>query len=193
MLKDLIIKNRSYRRFHQDVPVELETLKELVELARFSASGSNRQPLKYVLCCDPEVNASVFPQLAWAGFLTDWGGPAKGERPAAYIVILNDKEIAAVPGVDHGIAAQSIMLGAAERGLGGCIIGSIQRDELREVLDIPDQYEILLVLALGEPAEKVVIEDVGDDGSYRYYRDDEDVHHVPKRTLDELVVGTYGA
>jgi nitroreductase len=192
MLKNLILKNRSDRRFHQQVPVELETLTELVDLARHSASGSNRQPLKYVLCCDPEVNASIFPHLAWAGFLTDWGGPAEGERPAAYIVILNDQTIAKVPGVDYGIAAQSMMLGAAERGLGGCMIGSIEKDELRKVLDIPERYEILLVLALGEPAEKVVIEDIGADGSYRYYRDDEDVHHVPKRTLNELVVGTYG-
>jgi nitroreductase len=192
MLKDLMLKNRSYRRFHQDVPVELGTLRELVGLARMSASGANRQPLKFILCCDPEVNAKVFPCLAWAGYLTDWGGPAKGERPAAYIVILNDKKIAATPGTDHGIAAQSIMLGAAERGLGGCMIGSIEKDELVKVLDIPDQYEIVLVLALGKPAETVVLEDVGPDGSIRYYRDDADVHHVPKRTLDELILQERG-
>jgi nitroreductase len=191
MLKELIQKNRSYRRFHQEVPVEMETLRELVDLARHSASGANRQPLKYVLCCDPEVNARVFPHLAWAGYLTDWGGPAEGERPAAYIVILNDKEIAKVPGCDHGIAAQSMMLGAAEKGLGGCMIGSIQHNELRKVLDIPDKYDIVLVLALGKPAEKVVIEDVGPDGNIRYYRDDQDVHHVPKRTLEELIVGAH--
>jgi nitroreductase len=192
MLKELIQKNRSYRRFHQEVPVEMETLRELVDLARHSASGANRQPLKYVLCCDPEVNARVFPHLAWAGYLMDWGGPAEGERPAAYIVILHDQAIAKVPGCDHGIAAQSMMLGAAERGLGGCMIGSIQKDELRKVLDIPDQFEIVLVLALGKPAEKVVIEDVGPDGNIRYYRDDQDVHHVPKRTLEELIVGARG-
>lgn len=192
MLKDLILKNRSFRRFHQDVPVALETLRELVELARFSASGSNRQPLKFILCCDPDVNAAVFPNLAWAGFLTDWGGPAEGERPAAYIVILNDQTIAKVPGVDRGIAAQSMMLGAAERGLGGCMIGSIEKDGLRKVLDVPEQFEIMLVLALGKPAEKVVLEDVGSDGNYRYYRDDADVHHVPKRTLEELIVQEHG-
>jgi nitroreductase len=192
MLKDLVRKNRSYRRFDQRVPVELETLRELVDLARLSASGSNRQPLKYILCCDAEVNAAVFPNLAWAGFLTDWGGPAEGERPAAYIVILNDTTIAKAPGVDYGIAAQSIMLGAAERGLGGCMIGSIEKDDLRKVLDIPDQYEVMLVLALGKPAEKVVIEDVGPDGSYKYYRDEEDVHHVPKRVLEDIVVQEYG-
>lgn len=192
MLKDLILKNRSFRRFHQDSPVALETLKELVDLARYSASGANRQPLKYILVCDPEINAKVFPQLAWAGFLTDWGGPAEGERPAAYIIILNDKTIAAVPGTDHGIAAQTMMLGATEQGLGSCMVGSIQRDELREVLDIPEQYDIALVLALGTPSETVVAEDVGPDGSVRYYRDDRDVHRVPKRTLEELVIATHG-
>ncbi len=192
MLKDLILKNRSYRRFHPDVPVSLETLRDLVDLARLSASVSNRQPLKYILCCDPKANADIFQHLAWAGFLTDWGGPMEGERPAAYIVILNDKNIAAVPTVDHGIAAQSMMLGATERGLGGCMIGSIQKDDLRKVLDIPEQYEIVLVLALGKPAEKVVIDDVGPDGSYRYYRDDEDVHHVPKRSPKDLIVREIG-
>lgn len=192
MLKELIRKNRSYRRFHQEVAVEMKTLKELIGLARLSASGSNRQPLKYILSCDPEVNAAIFPHLAWAGFLIDWGGPAEGERPAAYIIILNDTIIAKVPGVDHGIAAQSMMLGAAERGLGGCMVGSIEKDGLRKVLEIPDKYDILLVLALGKPAEKVVIEDVGPDGDIKYYRDDDDVHHVPKRTLEELIVGAHG-
>jgi nitroreductase len=192
MLKDLILKNRSYRRFDSDVPVSLETLRELVELARLSASVSNRQPLKYILCCDPKVNANIFPHLAWAGFLTDWGGPAEGERPAAYIVILNDKNIAAVPTVDHGIAAQSMMLGATERGLGGCMIGSIQKDDLRKTLDIPEQFEIVLVLALGKPAETVVIDDMESGGSYRYYRDDEDLHHVPKRLSNDLIVQEMG-
>jgi nitroreductase len=192
MLKDLILKNRSYRRFDPDVPVSLETLRDLVDLARLSASVSNRQPLKYILCCAPKVNADIFPHLAWAGFLTDWGGPAEGERPAAYIVILNDKNIAAVPTVDHGIAAQSMMLGATERGLGGCMIGSIQKDDLRMALDIPEQYEIVLVLALGKPAETVVIDDMGPDGNFRYYRDDEDVHHVPKRLSEGLIVQEIG-
>ena len=192
MIKDLILKNRSYRRFDTGTPVSLETLRDLVGLARLSASVSNRQPLKYILSCDPQVNAEIFPHLAWAGFLTDWGGPAADERPAAYIIILNDKNVAAVPTVDHGIAAQSMMLGATERGLGGCMIGSIQKDDLRKTLSIPEQYEIVLVLALGKPAEIVVIDDMGPDGSFRYYRDDQDVHHVPKRLLQDLIVQEMG-
>jgi len=191
MLQDLIRKNRSYRRFHQNVPVELETLRALVNLARLSASGANLQPLKYILSCDPETNAGIFPHTRWADYLKDWGGPTEGERPVAYIVILGDTEIRQSFGCDHGIAAQSIMLGATERGLGGCIIGSIDRDGLRQTLDIPERYEILLVLALGRPRETVVLEEVGPGGDIRYYRDTESVHHVPKRSLDELILREY--
>jgi nitroreductase len=149
MIEDLVRQNRSYRRFHEDVPVRIETLRALVNLARMSASGANKQPLKYILSSDRETNARIFPHTRWAGYLKDWDGPAEGERPAAYIVILGDTEISKSFGCDHGIAAQSIMLGAAERGLGGCIIGSIDKDRLRQTLDIPERYEILLVLTHG--------------------------------------------
>ena len=191
MLKDLVRKNRSYRRFHQDVAVDIETLHALVNLARLSATGSNLQPLKYILSCQPETNARIFPHTRWAGFLKDWPGPAEGERPTAYIVILGDTHIRKSFGCDHGIAAQSIMLGATERGLGGCMIGSIDRGGLRQVLDIPEQYEILLILALGKPKETVVLEAVGPDGDTKYYRDADGVHHVPKRSLDELILREY--
>ena len=189
MLGKLILKTRSYRRFHQDVPVDLQTLRELVDLARHSASGSNRQPLKFVLCCDPETNARVFPCTAWAGALKDWPGPAEGERPSAYIIILGDTEIAKSFDRDLGIAAQSIMLGTTERGLGGCMIGSVKRPRLQSELAIPERYEILLVLALGKPAETVVIEGLPANGNTDYYRDEASVHHVPKRSLDELIIG----
>ncbi|HUU94920.1 MAG TPA: nitroreductase family protein [Phycisphaerae bacterium] len=188
MLKDLILQNRSYRRFRENVPIERETLRELVDLARLSPSAANLQPLKYILSCDPETNALVFPHLAWAGYLTEWPGPAEGERPAAYIIILGDTQIIQSFGCDHGIAAQSILLGAAERGLGGCMIGSIQREALRAALNIPERYTILLVLALGQPAETCVIEPVGETGDIKYWRDAADTHHVPKRTLDELIL-----
>ena len=192
MLEDLVRKNRSYRRFHQDVSVDIETLRALVNLARLSASGSNLQPLKYILSCQPETNARIFPHTRWAGYLKDWPGPAEGERPAAYIVILGDTDIRKSFGCDHGIAAQSIMLGATERGLGGCMIGSIDKGGLRQVLGIPDRCEILLILALGKPKETVVLEEVGPDGSTKYYRDAQGVHHVPKRSLDELILREYG-
>ena len=187
-LRELVLKTRSYRRFYQDHKIELETLRELVDLARLSASGSNRQPLKYVISNDPHRNARIFPLTRWAGALPEWPGPSEGERPSAYIIILCDTEIVKSAGVDHGIAAQSIMLGATEKGLGGCMIGSVDRPRLRQVLDIPERYDILLLLALGKPKETVVLEDLGPDGDTRYYRDEESVHHVPKRALEDILL-----
>ena len=189
MIRDLVIENRTCRRFYQEVAIELETLRELVDLARLSASGANRQPLKYILSCDPQKNALIFPRLSWAGALKDWPGPSEGERPSAYITILGDTEISQAFGCDHGIAAQSILLGARERGLGGCMLGSVKRDELSKALGIPPRYEILLVLALGKPKEKVVLETIGADGNFNYWRDSDNVHHVPKRPLDDIIIG----
>jgi nitroreductase len=189
MLRDLIVKNRSYRRFFQEQATGIDTLRELVDLARLSASAGNLQPLKYILSCTPEKNAQIFPHLAWAGYLKDWSGPSEGERPAAYIIILGDKGVSKSFGCDYGIAAQSILLGATEKGLGGCMIASIKRKQLRKVLDIPSCYEILLVLALGKPKETVVIETVGPDRDIKYWRDSEDIHHVPKRPLDDVIIG----
>ena len=160
-----------------------------MDLARCSGSAANLQPLKYTLSCGPERNAAIFPHLVWAGYLEDWDGPAEGERPSAYIAILGDTEIAPSFGCDHGIAAQSILLGATEKGLGGCMVGSIDRKGLRKTLGIADRYEILLVLALGKPRETVVVDPVGASGDIRYWRDSAGTHHVPKRPLDEIIVG----
>jgi nitroreductase len=189
MIRDLILQNRSCRRFHQEVAIERETLRELIDLARCSASAANRQPLKYYLSCDPEKNALIFPQLGFAGQLTDWPGPSEGERPTAYIIILLDTEISKAAGCDHGIAAQSILLGAREKGLAGCMHGSVKKDEVMKALGIPPRYEILLVLSLGKPKEKVVLETVGADGKTNYWRDSDGVHHVPKRPLDDIIIG----
>jgi nitroreductase len=191
MIAGLIRKNRSCRRFYQDHGVGGDTLKGLVNLARLSASAANLQPLKYILSADPPKNDLIFSCLAWAGYLKDWPGPKEGERPSAYIIILGDTTISADFGCDHGIASQSILLGAREKGLAGCIIASINRERLRDILKIPESLEILLVLAIGKPRENFVIEPVGSDNDITYWRDNEGGHHVPKRDLDDIVVGCY--
>lgn len=187
-IRELVLKNRSYRRFHQEETIGEDILKQLVDLARLSGSGANMQPLKFMLSTDPQKNESIFPNLAWAGYLKDWDGPEEGERPSAYIIILGDRSLRESFGCDHGIAAQSILLGAAEKGLGGCMIGSIKKNPLRETLSIPGQYEILLVLALGKPKEEVVIEEMKEDGDIKYWRDEQGIHHVPKRSLEEIII-----
>ena len=187
MIEELIRNNRSCRRFYQDEAVAEETLKGFVNLARLSASAGNLQPLKYILSKDLEKNDKIFSCLTWAGYLRDWPGPPEGERPSAYIVVLGDAEICINFWCDHGIAAQSIMLGAREKGLGGCIIGSVNRKRLSELLNIPERYEVLIVLAIGKPKEEVVIEEIATGESIKYWRDEKGVHHVPKRRLEDII------
>ncbi len=188
MIRDMILKNRSYRRFYQNFSIDMKTLRGLVELARFSASAGNFQPLKFILSFREDRNHTIFKRLSWAAYLKDWPGPREGERPSAYIVILGDTKIFKGFKFDAGIAAQSILLGAVEKGLGGCILASIDRDGLRRDLAIDTRYEILLVIALGRPKEKVVIEDMDHGQDIKYWRDEKGVHHVPKRPLDELIL-----
>ncbi len=189
---DLVRKTRSVRRFRESTEVSMETLEYLVDLARCTASAANKQPLKYVLCSDREANATVFSRLAWAAYLPDWPGPVAGERPAGYVVICSDTAISEQVDCDHGIAAQTMALGAAEIGLGCCILGSVQREKLMRDLNIPESMRILLVLALGAPAEECRLEPLGPDGSIKYYRDQKGVHHVPKRGLEEVILRRFG-
>ncbi len=190
MLKDLVTRNRSYRRFDQNSRISEAQLLNWVELGRLSASGANLQPLKYIISTEESQNALIYPTVGWAGYLKDWSGPDEGEKPTAYIVILGDLEISKNFGVDHGIASQSILLGAVEEGYGGCILATIKRDVLREILHLDMRYEILLVLALGKPVEKVELAAIPADGSIKYWRDEQGVHYVPKRTLSDIVLTT---
>ena len=184
---DLIKKSRSYRRFYQEAAVSDNDLVRMVEAARFSPSSRNIQPIKYILCNDREMNARIFETLGWAGYLTDWPGPSEGERPSAYIVQLLDKNISSTPSCDHGITAQSILLQSVELGYGGCIIASVKREKLSQLLKLESHLEIIQVIALGKPREEIVIDDLKDN-MYKYWREENGRHHVPKRTLDELII-----
>jgi nitroreductase len=192
MLKDIILKNRSFRRFDQNHKIELSALRELVELARLSGSAGNLQPLKYILVSDTKANEQIFPFMIWAKYLKDWKGPVEGERPSAYIIMLWDTSICSSKlHYDAGICAQSILLGTVEKGLGGCMLASVSRDGLRKALGIEERYEIPMVIALGKPTETVVIDDIGPDGKIEYWRDEQQVHHVPKRLLKDIIIKEY--
>ena len=183
---DLIKKNRSCRRFVQSHPVDDASLNLMIDAARLSPSARNKQALKYFIVNDPALCAKIFPTLAWAGYLSDWDGPEEGERPSAYIVQLHDTRISPTFSCDDGIAAQSIMLEATDLGYGGCIIDSVKREILANTLRIPDYMKILRVFAIGVPGEKIVIEEMHDEDC-KYWRDAEGVHHVPKRSTEELI------
>lgn len=188
MLTDLLIKNRSYRRFDQSVQVPEEVLREIIGVVPYCPSAANRQPLKFRLVFEPELVDQVFGCLKFAAYLNDWSGPQETERPTAYIVVLGDEAISKLPDVDAGIVMQSMLLRATELGFGGCILASVQREKLRLILSLEDRYQIGYVIALGKPAETCLIEPLGEGGDVRYYRTPDGVHHVPKRGLSELIV-----
>jgi len=188
MIKDLVFKNRSYRRFYQNEIIELGTIKELIDLARLSGSAGNFQPLKYIISNESVKNESIFKTLGWAGYLKNWTGPEEDEKPSAYIVILNDLSISKNSFIDIGISAQSMLLGAVEKDLGGCLLANINKKKLATVLNIDANYEIGLIIALGKPKEQVVIDQISLSADVKYWRDEKAVHHVPKREFQEIIL-----
>ena len=185
-LRELVRSARSIRRFEQDKPLSETFMLNLIDLARFAPSGGNLQPIKYTYSVDKKLNDKVFNTLSWAGYLADWDGPKQGEQPAGYIIVCLDKEIKSET-IDHGFSTQNILLGAAEQRVGACVIKSINKQQLCEILKLDKRYEILLVIALGYPAETVKMEEVNNE-NIRYWRDRGDVFHVPKRALKELII-----
>jgi nitroreductase len=170
------------------VPVTEDTVRDLIELSCYVPSQKNLQPLKYIPVSEPAMVDALFPALSWAGYLADWPGPSDGERPAAYIVMLGDHSISTDFGCSSGIAAQTILLGAAASGIGGCIVATLDRPAIQQLLAIPDGFSIIMVIALGKPIETVVIDQMSPNDSVRYFRDAHGIHHVPKRTLDEVLM-----
>jgi nitroreductase len=190
-LKDLVQKTRCYRRFDNSYNIAEQDLLDLVDLARLTSSAKNMQPLRYIVSNEKNTNGRIFETLAWAGYLTDWDGPSKTERPSAYLVQLLDTTITTNNYCDHGLAAQSILLGATEKGFGGCIIAAIDKERLRENLQIPNILEILQVIVLGKPAETVILDELKQGESHKYWRDKQNRQRVPKRTLDDIIFKTY--
>jgi nitroreductase len=187
MLLDFVLKNRSYRRFDGKTSISTADMEQFVELARLCPSSRNQQALKFILLNQPDHCDIIFPCLAWAGYLKEWDGPSKEERPTGYIILLGDTTLGSKFDVDLGICAQTILLGAIEKDLGGCMIASIKKEELMSLLQIESHLEVLLVIALGKPVENVVIDHMV-DGEIKYWRDLDKTHHVPKRPLAGLVI-----
>lgn len=188
MLKKLLKTNRSIRRFDESIRITKKQITSLIDLSRFCPSAGNLQQIKYFFSIDKKTNKLIFPLLSWAAYLRTWDGPLDGERPTAYIIMLGPRDVSKHHLIDVGIAAHTILLGAVEMGLGGCQIASAQKDELHEALSLPDDLEIMLVLALGKPAEQVVIEKIVDPDDVEYWRDEFSVHHVPKRALKDIII-----
>jgi nitroreductase len=190
-MREIIAKTRTFRRFFQNEAISSELLSELLDLARLGGSARNGQPWQYLVINTPEMCEKVFPFLGWAGYLTDWKGPIEGERPSAYILCLLNSNWLKGPEseaqFDLGVATQNLLLGAMEKRLGGCRIGSFN-PKLADLFDLPEFLDISLVVALGRPRETVIIEECKEDSDIKYWRDDDGVHHVPKRSLESCLI-----
>ncbi len=197
MLKDLILKNKTYRRFYEDFNVPYDLIRQWIDLVRFVPTARNQQALKYLVITDPELRKELFPTLMWAGYLKDWPGPAEGERPTAYIVIgidnrISDNYTAHWTMTDLGIAMQTLLLLAAENNLGGCVIVAMNKKKQREILHIPEYIDIQAVLAIGRPKENVIQFDMKPgENDIKYFRDEQGNHYVPKRPLEEVLMNTW--
>ncbi len=188
MIKDLVIKNRSYRKFHNHKKLSIQELSHLIDLARLTPSSKNRQPLKYVIVTKDNDTDFVSNHLNWAWYLKDWDGPTVDERPPAYIIMCIDKDLNENAMIDAGIAAQTILLGAAEQNLGGCIVRTVNRYAISSHFKLPPNIEIIQVLAIGHPNQNIEITNVNDEGSINYFEDSSGTHFVPKRKLEDLII-----
>jgi len=188
MIKELVTKNRSYRKFNSSRQINRDELIKLIDLARLTASSKNKQPLKYKLILNKDEVDFVFDQLNWAWYLKNWKGPEIGERPTSYILVFLDNDINDNAFIDVGISSQTILLGAVEMGLGGCIVRTVNRYEMNKRFNFAENLNLVQVIAIGEPAQTVEIVDMEKDGNIHYYENEELVHFVPKRPLDEILI-----
>lgn len=190
-MQEIIARTRSFRRFVEKERISRDTLYELIDLARLGGSARNGQVWQYMVASDPEICGKIFPFLGWAGYLPDWKGPVEGERPSAYILCFLNRNWLKGPEswaqFDLGIATQNLLLGAMEKRIGGCRIAAFNPN-LASMFKVPDHLELSLVIALGKPRETVIIEECKDDDDIRYWRDEKEVHHVPKRSFSSCLL-----
>ncbi|MBQ8331721.1 MAG: nitroreductase family protein [Clostridia bacterium] len=189
MLNELVKQSRSYRSFRAGAVIPREVLIDLVKLAQSCPAAMNLQPLKYRLVTDEDELDGMLKITRWATSLSQ-KLPPEGHGPTGYIVICHDTTITPLKplfAIDVGIAAQTMMLGACERGFGGCIIGSAKEEDITSLLGLPEHLTPMLILGLGVPEETVVLTEAK-DGAVKYYRDESNVHYVPKRPLEELIL-----
>lgn len=185
--RELVKLNRTCRRYDRSKPISRQDLVDLVDLVRYAPCGKNKQALRFFLSADEETNAKIFANIFWAGFLKDWDGPVEGERPGGYILVFDENDGRAMT-EDIGIAGQTIALGARAEGKAVCIFKAYKEKEIKEALGLDDNLNLLLVVSVGYPLEEVVIDNIRLGEDSKYYRDKDQVHHVPKILTEDLII-----
>ncbi len=182
---EAICKRRTIRRFRQE-PIPKGILEKLIKAARLAPSAANLQPGEYIVVDESSLVEQVFSTLRWAGYIVPRWDPPEGERPVAYIVVLLNKEKVKAGGErDAAASIENILLAALEEGIGSCWLGSIDREAVQGMLNIPEHCQIDSVVALGYPKESPVVEEMKD--SIKYWKDVKNILHVPKRKLEDIL------
>lgn len=190
-IKEIVKKSRSYRGYDETRRITRQELLELVDCARFAPSSVNRQPFKYLLAYTQEDLDKIQPLTGWARALPGMRLPHPGKRPTAFIVICQETAWDAELGRyirDVGIVAQTMLLAAVEQGLGGIMIGNFSPERIAKALELPEHIVPMLIIALGKPDEQIVLTEIEDGESIQYYRDEQDIHYVPKRKLEDIIL-----
>ena len=188
-IEEAIYNRRTIRRFKQE-PVPIEILKKLIDFARVAPMGSNIQSIEYIIVSDSSMREKLFPLVQWAGFLPEKDQhPEVGRRPMVYIIVLGNTDIKENPRLDAGAAIENILLAAVKFGLGSCWMGSVNREKAAVLFNLPKNYEIISVISLGYPDEKSSIELF--EGSFKYWKDEDGIMHVPKRQLNDVIFKIY--
>lgn len=189
MLNELLIKARSCRSFVPNKQVAYDDIVKMINNARICSATRNSQPLKYKILHSESEVGEFMPITYWAKSL-GIKLPPDGHEPTAFIILFHDEEIVPFQSIyykDVGICAEAITLTATELGLGSCMIGSFDAEKTKEIFSLRDSLMPVLCIALGYADETAIIEDAL-DGEIKYYRDENNVHHVPKRPLEEIIL-----
>ena len=162
-----------------------------MDCARLAPSARNAQELRFSLVTQGDTCKKLFALTRWAGALKDWGGPHPGEQPTGFITIFMPQGGNELTFYDVGIAAQTIQLAASSRDWGCCIIKSFEHQAVPALLQVPADLKPALVLGLGVAKETRVVAPLPADGNTAYWRDPEGMHFVPKRSLNDLIIGRF--
>ena len=185
----LVNQTRCTRRFKPNIKIPKKDLEEIIDTARISSSAKNMQPLKYLIVTNEKQVNILSTTSKWATHLTAWN-QSKSEQPSAYIIMLNDSSIDGYSMIDAGICLQTIMLAARSKGYASCALASIDKDICKIEFNLNDTLEPMLGIAIGVEDEIIHLVDVKND-DINYYRNKKDEHCVPKRALDDVLIGSF--
>lgn len=188
-LENLLEWRRSYRKFDESRLISKNYIDEILNSIKFASCANNRQYLRFISVENKDKVLEIFDNTKWAASLpNNIGRPKEGERPVYFIAILSDEaKKLRFNGIDEGLVISNLTLTAAEKGIGSCIIGSVNDKKMREILNYEDNYSCEVVIAFGYPKVKSTIKEINLEEDQSYYLDDDGNYLVPKYKINDIV------